>query len=372
LIWMFVGAALLVHAASPEETTVHWRETVQQCRDLYDRGDYQGSVRAGLDELSLLHQVPSDPERLAISLNDLGMAYFSLGNMAEAEQQFRHAIAIRTKMANQDPVALAVALTNLGVLLTEVGHLDEAEAIQRRALRVNEKAQGALDPGNGVILTNLGNVLSWQGKLPEAERTFAKGLSLLMGSTEAYPITVHRRIATANNLAGQMNIMRMKGSYEDAERLAFEALGIYEDNGKARHPEAARLRGQLGAIYFSQKQYAKAERIFKQTLEDLESTLGENHPSVGQIYMYLAGCRQKEGDIEAAKHLYLKAIQIGEASIGRHHMEVLRWIELYAQLLQKTRERSEAKELLKEVRVARAELWQNDGSRNRIDVRDLH
>ena len=109
---------------------------------------------------------------------------------AEAEGQYREALAIREKLAADFPAVtdyrkdLAGSHHNLGLLLAGLGKGPEAEQQYRKALAIKEKlaAEFPVDPEyrNDLALSrnNLGVLLADLGKGPEAEGQFRKALAI--------------------------------------------------------------------------------------------------------------------------------------------------------------------------------------------------
>jgi predicted CXXCH cytochrome family protein len=124
---------------------------------------------------------------------NLGNLYVALGRTADAEQEFRRALAI------DDRFFLASA--NLAMLLAGQGRLDEAERLLRKAR--------ASQPRDAIIALDLGLLLAETGKRQEAEE-------LLRASLEANP----RMAAAAYNLAVLVGDRNPAEAVELARRAA--------------------------------------------------------------------------------------------------------------------------------------------------------
>ena len=88
---------------------------------------------------------PTSASDLASSHNNLGSLLSSTGKPAEAEAEYRKALAIQQKLADDNPAvtdfrsSLANSHNNLGVLLSSTGKPAEAEAEYRKALAIRQK-----------------------------------------------------------------------------------------------------------------------------------------------------------------------------------------------------------------------------------------
>ena len=90
------------------------------------------------------------------ALNNLGNAYFAIGDLKKAEIYYQRALDINPKFA--------LAINNLGNLRKELQNFDEAIEYYRSALKINDKL--------AVIHNNLGMALQSLGKFEEANKYF--------------------------------------------------------------------------------------------------------------------------------------------------------------------------------------------------------
>ena len=112
------------------------------------------------------------------------------GKPAEAEAEYRKALALWQKLADDDPAvtdfrsSLADSHLNLGNLLSKTGKPAEAEAEYRKALAIQQKladdnpAVTGFRSGLADSHFNLGILLSKTGKPAEAEAEFRKALAI--------------------------------------------------------------------------------------------------------------------------------------------------------------------------------------------------
>jgi len=98
-------------------------------------------------------------EAQAVALNNLGVIQIQGGRLREAEEAFRHNIAVMRETGNRDGEALGV--TNLGLLLAVSGHPREGVKLMREALRTRaligpRAAMVSLHTGLGAAYRDLG------------------------------------------------------------------------------------------------------------------------------------------------------------------------------------------------------------------------
>jgi len=187
---------------------------------------------------------------------NLGNLYAALGRAADAERQYRRALAIDDQ--------LFAAKANLATLLAGQGRLDEAEKLLREA--------HAARPGDASLSFNLGLLLAERGRLDEAEK-------MLRAALQADP----RQAAAAYNLAVIVGDRRPA----EAVALARKAATL--------QPEAARYAWTLG--YFQAR--SGDLRGAAETLERLVRT----HPEFGDARGLLAEVYARQGRTVEAREL---------------------------------------------------------------------
>ena len=127
------------------------------------------------------------------------------GRPAEAEAEYREALAIRRKLVDDNPAdtefrnRLAVSHNNLGILLSQTGKPSEAEAEYREALAIRRKLAddnpAVTDFRSGLAQSHnsLGSLLAETGKLAEAEAEFRGALAVFQKLADEDPaITDYR------------------------------------------------------------------------------------------------------------------------------------------------------------------------------------
>jgi Tetratricopeptide repeat len=102
-----------------------------------------------------LDQVEAQTPMEAFLLSNIGFAQQDQGKYAEAEQNYRRALAIDEKALGPDHPTVATRLNNIGGAQQAQGKYVEAEQNFRRALAIDEKALGPYHPTTAVVRTNL-------------------------------------------------------------------------------------------------------------------------------------------------------------------------------------------------------------------------
>src|SRR5271170_1153504 len=103
------------------------------------------------------NKMPGDADLLAeaAALGQQAIAFYQLGQYAEAEPLHKRALAIREKALGPDHPDVATILNNLTRIYQAQGRYTEAEPDFKRALAIWEKALGPDHPNVGSGLNNL-------------------------------------------------------------------------------------------------------------------------------------------------------------------------------------------------------------------------
>ncbi|MBU1699303.1 MAG: sigma 54-interacting transcriptional regulator [Candidatus Eisenbacteria bacterium] len=110
-----------------------WAREAQIC---VVRGDYQGSLRLGLQAYERLRS-SNEHEELAVLEHTLGRAYNRLGEVEKAQEAFKSALYSFRRIGHREGVARC--LNNLGLLLKNTPRWNEAKDAFSRALTISEE-----------------------------------------------------------------------------------------------------------------------------------------------------------------------------------------------------------------------------------------
>jgi tetratricopeptide (TPR) repeat protein len=208
---------------------------------------------AALDEYIAAQRYMSD---LPTGPYNLGNLYAALGRPADAEVQYRRALAIDDQ--------LFMAKGNLAMLLAAGGRLDEAEKLLREA--------HAAQPRQAGLAFNLGLLLAEAGKRDEAEKALRAALAADPGmAAAAFNLAVlvaPKRMSEALSLAKRAAALR-----PDEPRYAWTLAFYLTRSGDqpaaqrtleallATHPDHADAAGLLNEVYLRQGKTAEARAL---------------------------------------------------------------------------------------------------------------
>jgi tetratricopeptide (TPR) repeat protein len=265
----------------------------------------------------LCHEAPDD-ERYetgrAVCHHDLGHAAWNQGNLAEAENQWRQALAIRQEVRREHPerrehvVALAQTQLNLSVLYQQAPKSNPAEA---RAF--HDQAEAGLeqllreDPNDfgtacslAVLRVNWAYVLRDAGKSDAALADLDKNLNLLRPMLQREPNHAVIRDRLYRTYGGRATILDGLGRYAEAA-AAYEhvvALASPQDKEGCRL-DLAHLRCQAG-------QYAQAVKEADLWMaESIDKTPWHTLFKIAQVYAQAIPAAEKDKNLDSATRLSL-------------------------------------------------------------------
>lgn len=274
-------------------------------------------ARAPQDEaLALRRKTFGDRhERIAVSLNEAGALYLSEGKAAEAETQFREAVAMYLEVVGEDDEGTLTAMGNLATTLqVQRDKTDEAEQLYLRLLAAYDR----MSPDNPLALTARGNyaVMKYQaGDYVAAEREFRRLLAVHQRTGDE-----RQSLYALNNLSGTLRMQRKIG---DAETYLREAIAIGNRLLGAEHPQVLRYNISLSTILSELGRTDEAIAILRSALEVRQRTLSENHPDILRNQTILGSQLIKQNKLEEAEPLLRNAHEQYTLQFGKDHLDSL-------------------------------------------------
>jgi CHAT domain-containing protein/Tfp pilus assembly protein PilF len=376
-----IVAALLVACMTAVAVAQDLGAIMRRFKDRFAAGDYEAAlIEAKRLEVGVRTQFGTSHENYAVVLNNLAAVYESQGKYAEAESNYRRALAIKEKAVGKNHVDLASTLNNLGNVNQELGRLADAEAFYSRAIAIREKAQGREHPALAQTLNNLASLLSAQGKYRQSENLFYR---VILVKEKLYS-SDHLEVATsllnlANNhtslgkfadaealyrrviavrekqlgrdhpdLGGPLNnladVLEYQGKIREAEPAYYRALAISEKSLGPDHPTVAQILNNMASLVDNAKP-VEAEAMYRRALSIWEKSLGPDHSRVGDALSNLASLSEARGAYRDAEALYRRAIEIKERAFGTDHPSLARTLSKFATLFARRKRYDDAAEL---------------------------
>lgn len=282
----------------------------------------------------------------AKSLNNLGIAYYYLSDLAKTEEYWLQAAAIRKEVLGETHISYLGSLVNLGNLFMGSGNYSKAINNYIQAKQIFEKQDLTTHKFYLICLTNLGLVHEKLTEYEKAERFYLQTLNVqkevlgeehptyllslahlaslykLMGNYEKAESFLLQVLALKKEILGEGhysyaetlnslgNLYLATKNYQAAERFYLMDLELTKKNHGEKNTQFATSLGNIGILYRRIKNYEKAERFLLQALEIKKEVLDEQHPDYAGGLIHLGNLYADIGQYEKTEALYLEAYKI--------------------------------------------------------------
>ena len=266
------------------------------------------------------------------------------GRYAEAESEFRAALALHERWRGAHHPGSATARSNLATALNRSGKEAESEAEHRIVLATRIEALGEKHPDVATSRNNLGNALDTQRKHAEAEAEYRAALELRIEVLGAdHPDTAGSRSNLANTLSALGRKTDAVTEYRAAIRSLIATLG-------PEHPEVAMSRSNLASVLDDLGREREAEAENRSALQTMTKAFGPVHPNVAQVRNNLADLLRRIGRAEEAEAEYREAIEVYEATTGPDSLDLAIQLLRFGSFLNDLGRHGEAREALERAR----------------------
>ncbi len=278
------------------------------CSQLYAWSAWEHEAEIVLDTLARL---PLD-DRAATWIMQLGLIAHNLGNLSEAETQYRRSLDISERLGNQD--GMAASHGNLGNLARERGDLSEAEARYRRSLDIYERLGSKA--GMAATYGSLGILARNRGDLTDADAQYRRSVDI--------DEIIGNRAGMAGTYQNLGNLAHDRGDLTEAETQYRRALDICEELGN-QAGMAAGYRN-LGMLADKRGDFTQAETQYRRSL-DISERIGDQ-AEMAVAYRNLGDLAGARGDLTEAETQHRRSLDINErlgnqAGIATTHLSLV-------------------------------------------------
>jgi CHAT domain-containing protein/predicted negative regulator of RcsB-dependent stress response len=253
-----------------------------------------------------LYRKAGDRKREAETLNNVGLAYHSLGETQKALDKFNEALPLRRAVGDRRGEALT--LNNIGLIHRSLGESQKALEKYNEALSLR-RAVGDRS-GEAVTLNNIGLVHRSLGEMQKALERYNEALPIFQAAGDRAEQAV-----TLNNIGA---VYKLLGETQKALDKFNEALSLRRALGD-RSGEAVTLNN-IGSLYQSLGESQKALDKFNEALP-LRRAVGDRRGeavtlnNIGLVYGSL-------GDTQKALEKYNEALPLMRA-VGDRSVEAV-------------------------------------------------
>lgn len=281
-------------------------------------------------------QKKGDEQNIAISLHQLGIAYYDLGDLSEAEKHYKEILRISEEI--KDEVETGAVLHELGMIELTRGNVEKAGKYFKKSLKIKKKigTRTKTDIANiAATLFQLGIIEFERSNLTKSERYHRESLK------------IYEEIGNKAGIAKVLHELAFvefeHGNLDEAKRYSKRGLKLKEEIGDK--PGIARSFQQLGTIEGKGGNPNIAEEYCKKALEIFEE-IGDKLGFAKSLFT-LGVVMAKRGKSEEALKLFLIAvfgfheIGAGEEKNALHAIATIRMKlgeEKFQEILNKVKE----------------------------------
>jgi len=229
-------------------------------------------------------------------ISNVGFAAQIESNYEEALKQYEAALKIFQEI--NDKQEIAITFNNLAVAWQSIGDLKNALSYYEKGLKIQEEAGD--ETGKATTLGNLGMVYHDQGNTTKALDCFFTSLAIdeKAGRKEGMAVSYNCIGATYQEL----------GDITKAVFYFNKSVKLNEEIGNKEN--LAQTLGNLGSVYISQDDLLKALEYFKRSLS-LHTQIGSREGISSQLNN-IGTCYSQQGNIDKALEYYNKCLKIEE------------------------------------------------------------
>jgi serine/threonine protein kinase/tetratricopeptide (TPR) repeat protein len=240
-----------------------------------------------------------------------------------------------------EPAVQAELYQTLGSIYQNLGKLDQAEKSINSALDERTKVFGKDSLEVADTLVALAMLRDAQARYDEAERLALQALDIDKRRLQ----TNHPAIAKATSALGR--ILEDRGEYDKAISVLKQAVRM-QSTPEAQTADLSASMSELANCYFYAGNYSASDSLNQQILAMDRKLYGERHPHVANDLINLGAIQYEWSHYTEAERYYRKALDIIEAFYGKDHPETASAYTMLARALVPQKRFEEAESMLGE------------------------
>ena len=250
---------------------------------------------------------------VATSFDNLGDIYGDLDDHRKALEYGLKALEIRRSIFGDDHPEVARSYNNVGSRYWVLGFRQQALTYLLKALEITRLLYGENHPHVAISYNNLGTAFRKTGDNPKALEYGLKSLKIhirLFG--EMHP-------STADSYDNVGSSYLALGERQKALEYQLKALEIRRKLFGDNHLDVAVSYNNLCSLHAATREYEKALEYGMKALEIRKSLLGDNHSVTAGSYHNVGAIHYKLGAMEKALDCFMKALEIRRRVFGESH-----------------------------------------------------
>lgn len=230
-------------------------------------------------------------DKVGTKLADLGFILYQQGDYQNAREYYQQALNIHTSFGDNNigsnDTDIATISQFLGTASLELGDYDAAQKPLENSYNMALEKFGENHETTVTRRNKLARLNLEQGKFKEAEGLIKTNLEW---ERKTYG---EDHIDTTTSLGNLVIALRGQGNLSEAMQQAQKAYDIQLGYHGENHLATADSAMALGAVHFSQENYAAAKHLVDQAVATYEEHLGGEHPAVQHMKSNQAKLNEK-------------------------------------------------------------------------------
>ena len=267
-----------------------------------------------------------------------------------------------------EPAVQADLYQALGSIYQKLGNFERSDELLREALARRQALNGptgSAGPDVAETLTSRALLFSDKAQFDEAERLAREALAMARVRLPDTDPTVVRALVALGKVQSD------RGKYDDAVKTLDEAVRL-QTAANAEPQERAGSLYELASAHFYAGRWDPSETQNQQALALYKQVYGDKHPLVSDCLINLGAIQYERGRYPDAERYYREGIAITEGWFGRDHYKTAANLTMLARVLNRTPERQvEARAVLGEALAIRERVYGPDHPRVASTVNEL-
>lgn len=303
--------------------------------------DVSGSALLDMAARSIERELADQPIPRARLLQAVGRAYARRGEFKPSIDHLQHAVRMLSQIDGGE-AELLTATIDLALALRIGGDFRGARAalVQGEQLAKHFGLQRSASYAR--LLLTRGRVEVDQSRISDARADFERSLRLYQD------IVGGRSFEVAEVMSELCTVFIWTDESAHAERIAREAIEIFNVTAPPMHPDRVRTEGTLAEALYLQNQHDEAASILIDTLRKQIQLFGKNSAEVALTLDLLAVVRYSQQRLAEAEHYSHDAVAATRIANGDRHVLTANITTTLARTLIELRKYPEAEAKLRE------------------------
>lgn len=242
----------------PDKAAYHYNLASVLCR----KGDFENSIKEYKIALNMWESEEGENSAdVARCYNDIGYAYYAFDEKNnDSFSYYEKALKIRRNVFGEIHREIAMTLNNMGLWYYSHNNLDSAIVYIKKALDINTSLSGDTHPDIATRYNNIGMIYDKKGDSAKAIDYYLRATAVLQ------KLYGERSPNIANTYSNLGLAYHNSGNYYEAikyKELALELMKFFLGD---YHPNIAWTTNDVGYIYFDLKKYDEAISYFSKAI----------------------------------------------------------------------------------------------------------